>query len=240
MMSRFLVICGKDLKVSSREGIFVLILLWSPIAAAIARLVVHLIGADFATLGPFMLPMWLTFMLIFVGIMLLAGLFVTEKEKNTWAALRLTLVTLWELISAKMVVGLFLSIISAALLILLNVGLDNIFPLLVITLFGSLFTLLFGLLVSHFGKTMMQFMITTRLLMLPLMLPAILYLIPGVEADWLKFIPTYFILRATERIAVEGVSLVDIGGYMAILPAWSIALFFVNLKIIARRERRSF
>jgi ABC-type multidrug transport system permease subunit len=184
--------------------------------------------------------MWLTFMLIFVGIMLLAGLFVTEKEKNTWAALRLTSVTLWELISAKMVVGLFLSVVSATLLILLNVGLDNIFPLLVITLFGSLFTLLFGLLVSHFGKTMMQFMITTRLLMLPLMLPAILYLIPGVEADWLKFIPTYFILRATERIAVEGVSLVDIGGYMAILPAWSIALFFVNLKIIARRERRSF
>jgi hypothetical protein len=123
---------------------------------------------------------------------------------------------------------------------LLNVGLDNIFPLLVITLFGSLFALLFGLLISHFGKTMMQFMITTRLFMLPLMLPAIIYLIPGVEADWLKFIPTYFILRATERIAVEGASLVDIAGYMAILAAWSIALFIANIKIIAGRERRSF
>jgi hypothetical protein len=72
------------------------------------------------------------------------------------------------------------------------------------------------------------------------MLPAIIYLIPGVEADWLKFIPTYFILRATERIAVEGASLIDIAGYMAILAVWSIALLFVNLKVIARRERRSF
>jgi ABC-2 type transport system permease protein len=184
--------------------------------------------------------MWLTFMMVFIGVMLLAGLFVYEKERNTWPALRLTPITLWELISAKMVVALLLSIVSAALLILLNVGLDNILPLLVITLFGSLFTLLLGLLISHFGKTMMQFMITTRLFMLPLMLPAILYLIPGVEADWLKFIPTYFILRATERIAVEGASLVDIAADMAILAAWSIGLFLVNLKIIARRERRSF
>lgn len=239
-MSRFLVIFGKDLKVSRTEGLFLLILLWSPIAAAVARWVIHLIGADFATWGPRLLPMWLTFNLIFIGVMLLAGLFIHEKENNTWPALRLTPITLWELISAKMVVGLLLSVVSAALLILLNVGFDNIFPLLVITLFGSLFTLLFGLLVSHFGKTMMQFMITTRLFMLPLMLPAIIYLMPEVEADWLKFIPTYYILRATERISVEGASLVDIAGYMAILTAVSIALLFVNLKIIARRERRSF
>jgi len=239
-MSRFLVIFGKDLKVSRTEGIFLLILLWSPIAAAMARWVIHLIGADFATMGPFLLPIWLTFNLIFIGVMLLAGLFIHEKENNTWPALRLTPITLWELISAKMVVGLLLSVVSAALLILLNVGFDNIFPLLVITLFGSLFTLLFGLLVSHFGKAMMQFMITTRLFMLPLMLPAIIYLIPGVEADWLKFIPTYFILRATEQVAVHGASLGDIAVDMGILTAVSIALLFVNLKIIARRERRSF
>jgi len=238
-MSRFLVIFGKDLKVSRTEGIFLLILLWSPIAAAMARWVIHLIGADFATMGPFLLPIWLTFNLIFIGVMLLAGLFIHEKENNTWPALRLTPITLWELISAKMVVGLLLSVVSAALLILLNVGFDNIFPLLVITLFGSLFTLLFGLLVSHFGKAMMQFMITTRLFMLPLMLPAT-YLIPGVEADWLKFIPTYFILRATEQVAVHGASLGDIAVDMGILTAVSIALLFVNLKIIARRERRSF
>ncbi|MCL0080313.1 ABC transporter permease [Dehalococcoidia bacterium] len=239
-MSRFLVIFGKDLKVSSREGIFVLILLWSPIAAAVARLIIHWIGADFATLGPFMLPMWLTFNLIFIGVMLLAGLFIHEKENNTWPALRLTPISLWELISAKMLVGLLLSVVSVVLLILLNVGLDNIFPLLVITLFGSLFTLPFGLLISHFGKTMMQFMITTRLFMIPLMLPAILYLIPGVEAGWVKFIPTYFIMRATERVAVKGASLLDVAGYLGILTAVSIALFFVNLKVIARRERRSF
>jgi ABC-2 type transport system permease protein len=238
-MSRFLVILGKDLKLSGREGLFLLILLWSPVAAGVARLVIHLIDGDFARLGPFMLPMWLTFMLIFIGILLLGGLFVKEKENNTWAALRLTPITLLELISAKVVVALLLSMVSAALLILLNVGLANILPLLVITLFGSLFTMLFGLLVSHLGKTMMQFMITTRLLMLPLMLPAILYLFPGVEADWLKFIPTYFILRASERIAVEGAFLVDTAAYIAILAAWSLALFFINLIIIARAERRS-
>jgi len=239
-MNRFLVILSKDIKVSVQEGIFLVILLWSPIAAAIARLVIHLIGADFAQLGPFMLPMWLTFMLIFVGVMLLPGLFINEKENNTWPALRLTPITLFELISAKMVVALLLCLLSAALLILLNVGLDNILPLLVVTLFGSLFMVLVGLLVSHFGKTMMQFMITVRLLMLPLMLPAILYVIPGVEADWLKFIPTYFILRATEQVAVHGASLGDIAGYLGILATVSAALFFVNLKIIARGERRSF
>ncbi|MCD5417713.1 ABC transporter permease [Candidatus Bipolaricaulota bacterium] len=238
MMNRFLVICGKDLKVSGREGIFILILLWSPIAAAIARWVIHLTGGDFAVMGPRLLPMWLTFAMIFIGVMLLAGLFIHEKENNTWPALRLTPISLWELISAKMLVGLILSVVSVALLILLNVGLDNIFPLLVITLFGSLFTLPFGLLISHFGKTMMQFMITTRLFMIPLMLPAIFYLIPGMEAGWVRFIPTYFIMRATERVAVEGASLVDIAGYMGILTAVSIALFFVNLKIIASREHR--
>lgn len=237
MMSRFLVILGKDLKLSVREGIFILILLFSPIAAGIARLVIHLTGADFAVMGPFLLPMWLTFMLIFVGVLLLGMLFIHEKENNTWVALRLTPITLWELIAAKMVVGLLLSLVSAALLILLSVGLDNIFLLLVITLFGSLFSLLMGLLISHFGKAMMQFMIISRLFLLPLMLPAIIYLIPGVEADWLKFIPTYFILRATEQVAVHGASLDDIAGYMGILAAVSIVLFFVNLKIIARRER---
>lgn len=239
-MSRFLVIFNKDLKVARSEGLFLLILLWSPIAAAVARWVIHLIGADFAVMGPFLLPMWLTFMTIFIGVMLLALLFIYEKENNTWPALRLTPITLLELISAKMVVGLLCTLISAALLIWLSVGFDNMLPLLVITLFGSLFALLIGLLISQFGRTMMQFVMWSRLLLLPLMLPAILYLIPGVEADWLKFIPTYFILRATEKIAVQGASLVDIASDIGILVAVSVALLVANLKIIARQERRSF
>lgn len=239
-MSRFLVIVNKDLKVARTEGLFLLILLWSPIAAAVARWVIHLIGADFAVMGPFLLPMWLTFMTIFIGVMLLSLLFIHEKENNTWPALRLTPITLLELIGAKMVVGLLCNLISAALLIWLNVGFDNMLPLLVITLFGSLFALLIGLLISHFGKTMIQFVMWVRLLLLPLMLPAILYVIPGVEADWLKFIPTYFILRATEQVTVHGASLGDVAVDLAILAAVSVALLMVNLKIIARRERRSF
>lgn len=239
-MSRFLVIVNKDLKVARTEGLFLLILLWSPIAAAVARWVIHLIGADFAVMGPFLLPMWLTFMTIFIGVMLLSLLFIHEKENNTWPALRLTPITLLELIGAKMVVGLLCNLISAALLIWLNVGFDNMLPLLVITLFGSLFALLIGLLISHFGKTMIQFVMWVRLLLLPLMLPAILYVIPGVEADWLKFIPTYFILRATEQVTVHGASLSDVAVDLAILAAVSVALLMVNLKIIARRERRSF
>ena len=239
-MSRFLVIVNKDLKVARTEGLFLLILLWSPIAAAVARWVIHLIGADFAVMGPFLLPMWLTFMTIFIGVMLLSLLFIHEKENNTWPALRLTPITLLELIGAKMVVGLLCNLISAALLIWLNVGFDNMLPLLVITLFGSLFALLIGLLISHFGKTMIQFVMWVRLLLLPLMLPAILYVIPGVEAGWLKFIPTYFILRATEQVTVHGASLGDVAVDLAILAAVSVALLMVNLKIIARRERRSF
>ncbi len=100
--------------------------------------------------------------------------------------------------------------------------------------------MLTGLLFSHFSKTMMHMMIQQRLLLLPLMLPAILHIIPGVEAGWLKFIPTYFILRATERVAVHGASLGDIVADMAILTAVSVVLLVVNLRIIARRERRSF
>ncbi|MBT9160633.1 MAG: ABC transporter permease [Dehalococcoidia bacterium] len=239
-MSRFLVIFNKDLRLARTEGIFLLILLWSPIAVAVARWVVHLIGADFAYWGPGLLPMWLTFMMIFIGLMLLAPLFIYEKENNTWPALRLTPITLLELISAKMVVGLLCILVSAALLILISIGFDNILPLLVITLFGSLFTLLVGLLVSHFGKTMMQFMIGVRLVLIPLMLPAILYVIPGVEVGWFRIIPTYFILRATEQVAVHGASLGDVAVDMAILAAVSVVLLVVNLKIIARRERRSF
>ncbi|MBT9161354.1 MAG: hypothetical protein DDT26_02659 [Dehalococcoidia bacterium] len=239
-MSRFLVIFNKDLKAARTEGLFLLLLLWSPIAAAVARWVIHLIGADFAVMGPIFLPMWLILTMLTIGMMLLAALFIYEKENNTWPALRLTPIRLWELITAKMAVGLLLSLITCALLIGLNVGFDNMLPLLVITLFGSLFALLTGLLFSHFSKTMMQMMIQQRLLLLPLMLPAILHLIPGVEADWLKFIPTYFILRATEQVAVYGASLGDIAADMAILAAVSVVLLVVNLKIIARRERRSF
>ena len=240
MMSRFLVIFGKDLKVSSSQGFFLLMLLFPLIAAAIGRWIIHLIGGDFAVWGPRLLPMWLITAMAAIGVMLLAALFVNEKENNTWPALRLTPITLLELISAKLMVGLLLSLLSAALLILLSVGVDNILPLLVISLFGSLFTLLLGLVISHFTRTMMQLMVGVRLLMLPLMLPAIFYLIPGVEAGWLKFIPTYFILRATDQVAVHGASLGDIAGYMGILAAVSVALLVVNLKVIARRERRSF
>lgn len=240
MMNRFLVICAKDLKVARSQGLLLLILLFPLIAAVIARYIIHLLGMDFAVMGPFLLPMWLTSIMIFIGVMLLAALFIYEKENNTWPALRLTPITLGQLIMAKMVVGLLCNLISAALLIWLNVGFDNMLPLLVITLFGSLFALLIGLLISHFGKTMMQFVMWVRLLMLPLMLPAILYLIPGVEAGWLKFIPTYFILRATEKIAVHGAALVDVASDIGILAAVSVALLVANLKIIARQERRSF
>jgi ABC-type transport system involved in cytochrome c biogenesis permease component len=237
-VSRFWVILQKDLKASWSEGLFLLIILWAPVASAITRWLVGVLGGDMATLGPRMVPMWLSMNTIVMGVMLLAMLFIMEKEHGTMAALRLTPLTLAELVSAKLTISLFISVASAISLVLLNVGAVNIPELTVISLAGMLFALAVGLLAAQFATNMMQFMVSVRLLMLPLMVPAILHFFPHVQADWLKVIPTYFLIRASSQVVVHGASLSDVAGDIGMMLLQGTVLLFVTIVIIAKRDRR--
>lgn len=237
-MSRFWVIFRKDLRVARSEGLFLLIVLWAPLASGVTRWVVSALGRDMATLGLQMIPMWLAMNSILIGIMVLAMLFIMEKEAGTMAALRLTPITLIEIIAAKLTIALFISVASAIALILLNVGAIKIPELIVISTAGMLFMLAAGLLVAQFATSMMQFMTSVRLLMLPLAFPMILHFFPHVEAEWLKLIPTYFLVRASHEVVVMNASLADVAGDIGIMLLQGLILLAIAIFTIAKLEKR--
>jgi ABC-2 type transport system permease protein len=182
-----------------------------------------------------MLPLFAVLILT-VETLGLASLISSEIVAGTLQALLITPMRLEGLFVAKGTVGVGLAFFQSAVLMAVTGGLSQQ-PLLIIValLLGSLMVTGLGFLLASVSTDIMSVMAWGVPVILLLSLPAIGLLLPGLTTDWIKVIPSYYLIDTVYQAATLNLGWAEAGSNLLILAAFS--LVFMGLGIVVLRRK---
>lgn len=166
----------------------------------------------------------------------LANLIAQEIERGTLRALLITPMSVLDLFVGKSITGIVIGFAQAALLLLVT-GALGYEPLLVLTalLLGALLITGLGFLIASVSSDMMSVMSWGMLAMLIFGLPAVSILFPGTISDWVRIIPSYYLLDALHRVINFGASWQDVTAHLLILLLSGTALLVLGTTVLRRK-----
>ncbi len=184
-----------------------------------------------------MLPL-LTVFVLMVECLGLASLISSEIEGGTLRALLVTPLTMSGLFAAKGIFGAGLAFLQALLLLLLTGGLRTQ-PLLILAalLLGSVMITGVAFLIASVGKDLLSVMGWGILAMLLLALPAFSVLIPGLATQWVKAIPSYYLVDAVYRVMNHAAGWGDVAGNLLALALSALLLLAAGVWVLKRKFR---
>jgi ABC-2 type transport system permease protein len=184
-----------------------------------------------------MLPMLAVFILM-VETMGLAALITAEIEGRTIGALLITPLTTGGLFTSKAIMGTGFSFAQATLLMLVTGGLNRQ-PVLILTslLIGAGLVTAIGFLMASAAKDMMSVMGWGVLAIIILALPAFNVLLPGLASEWIKIIPSYYLVDTVFRVINFDAGWSDVTSNLLILLL-STGVFFALGMFVLRRKFR--
>ena len=187
-------------------------------------------------LDKYTIVLWLVMGLATNGVLLVPTLVMEERERKTLDALLLSPLSYADVICSKALVGVFYSVLSGLLVLLLQGGLQNdIWSLLAILLMGSMALSLLGVLVGGLAKNLQTLNSYGGLLIFPLILPAMVGVLgPNRFVQYLQFLPTYHLTQGI-ALAMNGKGS-QIGLNLAWLIIQCFVIFFVVVWSLRRRE----
>ena len=182
-----------------------------------------------------MLPLFAVLILT-VETMGLASLISSEIEAGTLRALLITPMRMEGLFIAKGTVGVGLAFFQSMALMAVTGGLSQK-PLLITValLLGSLLVTGLGFLIASVAKDIMSVMSWSVPVILLLALPAFGLLLPGITTDWVKILPSYYLIDTVYGAATLNLGWADAGSNLLILAAF--ALLFMGLGIVVLRRK---
>lgn len=153
-----------------------------------------------------MLPMIAVFILIFETLGL-ANLMSGEIEARTLQALLITPLKVRELFFGKGVTGVGMAFSQAFILVAITGGLSNQPVIILVALFlGALLATGIGFLLASTGGDLMGILAWGILVILVLIMPAMGIIFPGTITNWVKLIPSYYLVDTLNRAFNYGVS----------------------------------
>jgi len=166
----------------------------------------------------------------------LSSLISEEIESRTAQALLITPMTVNGLFFAKGIMGVSLAF-SQALLFLVATGGLNQQPLIILVtlLLASILVTGIGFLLGSAGKDLMSVMAWGIPAMIILAVPAFGVMFPGTVSDWVKVIPSYYLVDTVHLSVNFGLGWGDIWQNLLILLGFDIA--FIGLGIISLRRK---
>jgi len=166
----------------------------------------------------------------------LSSLISEEIESRTAQALLITPMTVKGLFLAKGITGVSLAF-GQALLFMVATGGLNQQPLIILVtlLLASLLVTGIGFLLGSAGKDLMSVMAWGLPAMIVLAVPAFGVMFPGTVSDWVKAIPSYYLVDTVHLSANFGLGWVGVWQNLLILLGFDIA--FIGLGIIALRRK---
>lgn len=184
-----------------------------------------------------LLPM-LTVFVLMVETLGLASLITSEIEWGTLQALLVTPVRLSDLFASKLVTGFTLAFSQGLIILLVTGGLamQPAIMLLAISLGALLFTAV-AFLLSSISKDMLSVTGWGTLAILILALPSFNLVFPGLTSNWVRAIPSYYLIDTVHRVLNFDAGWQDVGPNLLILGACSVLL--VGLGMLALRRRFS-
>ena len=193
-----------------------------------------MLGAQIA-LRDRMRPLLAIFILL-LEILTLASLIMVEIEQGTARALLVTPMGVSDLFVAKGVLGVGLALAQAVLFMALVGGFSNQPLIILTTLFiGSLMAVGIGFLVASFARDVMAVTGWGMLILIILAIPGFGTVVPGLLSDWTRVIPSYYLTDTVSRVVNYGAGWGDVGVNLAILAAFTAAVFWAGIVILRRR-----
>lgn len=182
-----------------------------------------------------MLPLLAVFILM-VETMGLASLISMEIETGTLRALLVTPLSVEGLFLGKGLTGASMAFVQVTLLMGVTGGLGRQ-PLLILLalLLGSMLVTGIAFLMASVSKDMMSVMGWGVLALLLLAIPSLNALLPGLTSDWIKIIPSYYLVDTVYRVVNFGAGWGDVTLNLLILLAS--ALVFLGLGVVVLRRK---
>ncbi len=182
-----------------------------------------------------LLPMFavLLFMMETLG---LANLIAEEIQRGTLRALLITPMNVRQLFVGKSITGISLGLAQAVILMLVT-GKLGIHPLLIVTtlLLGALLVTGVGFLIASVARDMMSVISWGMLAILLLGIPSVSIMFPGTISDWVRVIPSYYLVDTLHRVVNFGAGWSDVTLNLLILLAFSAVLLTLGAGILGRK-----
>jgi len=92
-----------------------------------------------------------------------------------------------------------------------------------------------GFLIASLAKDMMGVLAWGVLALVILVIPSMSIIFPGVITDWVKVIPSYYVVNTIDKVASFGASWSDIWRNLLILLTFDVAFLLIGMAALRRR-----
>lgn len=177
-----------------------------------------------------LMPFLVLMGVFFGGLMLPSTSLIEEKQKKTLEALVISPATIGEILVAKGILGIVLSVFMGIAILLLNQAFGANSLLLVMVLFlGAILAVEFGLICGAFIKDITTLFTVWKSGGILLFAPVFIYMFPQIP-EWIgKIFPTYYMLQPVVELSLRGGGWSDIAVNVFILIGLNIIFAFVVL-----------
>lgn len=184
-----------------------------------------------------LLPLLVLMTMLLGGMLVPAGSLVDEKQGRTLSALTLTPASLGEVVVAKGLLGLLLSLVMGLVILGLNRAAGSQ-PVLLLAVLGLSATLAaaFGLLLGSLFRDINSMFAALKGLALVLYAPGIIYLFPQIPGWIARLFPTYYMFDPVVKIARNSADLAEVGLEVLVLAGLTL-LVIGALALVVRRVR---
>jgi len=181
---------------------------------------------------------FIVLMAVFLGgLMLPSTSIALEKEKRTIRALMITPTSIEDIFLAKGIFGFTLSLLMGILILVLNKAFGTEPVLLTIVLaLGAVMAAELGMLLGAYVKDFATIFAIWKSAGIILFAPAIVYLFPQIPGWIGKIFPTYYVTQPIVELSQKGGSWADIASNTFILVAIDVALIFILLFTLKRKQ----
>lgn len=166
----------------------------------------------------------------------LANLLSDEITGGTIHALLITPVTIRGLFTGKGITGVSMAFIQAFILVAVTGGLNQQPAVVILALFlGALLATGIGFLLASTGKDFMGILAWGILAIIILSLPAIGILFPGTITNWVKVIPSYYLVDTVNRAVNYGINTSLAVNNLLILFVFDVVILWVGALALRRK-----
>ena len=179
----------------------------------------------------------IAFFMLMMETFAIASLISNEVLQRTVTALLVTPLRVGHFLLAKTIFGTFLTMSQAAIiLVLVGAFTAENWPLLVlITFLGALLFTAVAMFVGSAGKDFIGQLMYSMLFIIPLMIPSFAVLFPGSVAAWVRFLPSYPIVKMLYDTTVYGTLWAESANYILYAAAWVLVLYLIGLFVLKRK-----
>lgn len=183
------------------------------------------------------LPLFL--LLVFsIELMGMANLISDEMEKNTVQALLVSPLSIGQFFTAKALVGMLLAFTQVMLMVLAT-GTFMRSPILIVLILVLASMMLTGLafLIASLARSMLSVLAWSTLILLLLVVPGMGVVFPVMAGDWIRAIPTFYVVDSLHRVLNFEAGWTDISGHLLMLALSGVLFLAAGSSLLRRRLR---